>query len=165
MLSQILATSINMNSSIGSVSASSSIGTGAAFMSIFGASMFLVIAAGVASIVGMWKIFEKAGVEGWKSIIPFYNLYLLTEISGQEGLLFLLNLIPGVGSLIWSIMVSLKLAPAFGKDTAFAIGLILLGPIFYCILGFSDAQYKLGPVGSNKAKPSTSASQGQAPTA
>lgn len=24
----------------------------------------------------MWKIFEKAGLEGWKAIIPFYNIYV-----------------------------------------------------------------------------------------
>ena len=61
----------------------------------------------IITIIGMWKVFEKAGQEGWKSIIPFYNMYVLTEISGQNGWLFLLCLIPGVGALIWSIMVSI----------------------------------------------------------
>lgn len=98
----------------------------------------------IITIIGMWKVFEKAGREGWKAIIPFYNMYVLTEISGQNGWLFLLCLIPGVGALIWSIMVSIKLAPAYGKDTAFAIGLILLAPIFYMILGFGSAKYVLG---------------------
>ena len=98
----------------------------------------------IVTIIGMWKVFEKAGREGWKAIIPFYNMYVLTEISGQNGWLFLLCLIPGVGALIWSIMVSIKLAPAYGKDTAFAVGLILLAPIFYMILGFGSAKYVLG---------------------
>ena len=118
---------------------------------LFGMAMGLVIFTWiiclvilVITIIGMWKVFEKAGREGWKAIIPFYNMYVLTEISGQNGWLFLLCLIPGVGALIWSIMVSIKLAPAFGKDTAFAIGLILLAPIFYMILGFGSAKYVLG---------------------
>lgn len=34
-------------------------------------------------IVGEWKLFVKAGKQGWKSIIPFYNTYVLfTEIAG-----------------------------------------------------------------------------------
>ena len=108
----------------------------------------------IVTIIGMWKVFEKAGREGWKAIIPFYNMYVLTEISGQNGWLFLLCLIPGVGALIWSIMVSIKLAPAYGKDTAFAIGLILLAPIFYMILGFGSAKYVLGgaPAGAKSGE-------------
>lgn len=77
--------------------------------------------------------------------------------------MFLLMFIPGVGALIWSIMVSLKLAPAFGKETGFAIGLILLAPIFYCILGFGDAQYQLTKAesASNNAPTGTPASEGE----
>ena len=122
---------------------------------IFGmlAAMWLIILAlYIIGVIGMWKMFEKAGREGWKSLIPIYNLYVLTEISGQNGLLFLLILIPGVGALIWSIMVAIKLAPAFGKDTGFAIGLILLPFVFYLILGFGKDQYVLGkPAGAPAA--------------
>ena len=109
----------------------------------------------IVTIIGMWKVFEKAGREGWKAIIPFYNMYVLTEISGQNGWLFLLCLIPGVGALVWSIMVSIKLAPAFGKETAFAVGLILLAPIFYMILGFGNAKYVLGgaPASAKSGEP------------
>lgn len=102
---------------------------------------FLIL--GIIYLIGMWKLFEKAGRPGWNAIIPFYSQYVLTEISGQEGLLFLLIFIPGVGAVIWQIMVALKIAPAFGKSTGFAIGLILLAPIFYCILGFGSDTYLL----------------------
>ena len=133
----------------------------AGFFAFFGTFMLFVLALYIVMIVGMWKLFEKAGREGWKSLIPIYNLYVLTEISGQNGLFFLLILIPGVGSLIWLILVALKLAPAFGKDTGFAIGLILLPPVFYLILGFGNAQYVLGkPAGAPAAG---AAPQGPAP--
>ncbi len=102
---------------------------------------FLIL--GIIYLIGMWKLFEKAGRPGWNAIVPFYGQYVLTEISGQEGLLFLLIFIPGVGAIIWQIMVALKIAPAFGKSTGFAIGLILLAPIFYCILGFGSDTYLL----------------------
>ena len=43
------------------------------------------------------------------------------------------------------IIVCLDVAKCFGKDTLYAVGLILLGFIFFPLLGFSDAQYR-GPV-------------------
>lgn len=36
----------------------------------------------ILAFAGMWKTFEKAGMKGWKGIIPVYNMYLLiTEIA------------------------------------------------------------------------------------
>ena len=31
-------------------------------------------------VIASWKIFEKAGEAGWKSIIPIYNVYILFKI-------------------------------------------------------------------------------------
>jgi hypothetical protein len=92
-------------------------------------------------IVAMWKIFTKAGEAGWKSIIPIYNAIVMCQIVGLNPLMILLVLIPGVGSLIFSIMLAINLAKAFGKGGGFIAGLILLAPIFYMILGFGKAQY------------------------
>ena len=59
----------------------------------------------------------------------------------------------GVGMLsgmIWlsafvlSVVMSVRLASAFGKELGFGIGLALLPPVFLCILGFGSAQY-FGP--------------------
>ena len=133
----------------------------AGIFAAFAAMWLIILALYIIAVIGMWKMFEKAGREGWKSLIPIYNMYVLTEISGQSGWMFLLCLIPGVGALIWSIMVSIKLAPAFGKDTGFAIGLILLPFVFYLILGFGKDQYVLGkPAGAPAAG---AAPQGPAP--
>jgi len=95
-------------------------------------------------IIAYWKIFEKAGEAGWKSIIPFYSLYVLTKIATGNGLLFLLILIPGVGAIIWDILVAVKMSKAFGKGIGFTLGLIFIPNIFYLILGFGGAQY-IGP--------------------
>ncbi|GFI62566.1 hypothetical protein IMSAG049_01750 [Clostridiales bacterium] len=91
-------------------------------------------------IVGMWKMFEKAGEPGWTSIIPFVNSYMLFKIGWGSGWLFLLGFIPIV-NIVVGIMLSIKLAKAFGMGTGFAVGLIFLPSIFYMILGFSDAVY------------------------
>lgn len=39
----------------------------------------------ILEIVALWEVFEKAGREGWKSIIPILNFYELTEIGGVSG--------------------------------------------------------------------------------
>ena len=146
---------INVDGSSFDISAGEAGGLFAGLMAFIATMWLFALVIMVIMIIGMWKVFEKAGREGWKSLIPFYNMYVLTEISGQNGWLFLLCLIPGVGALVWSIMVSIKLAPAYGKDTAFAVGLILLAPIFYMILGFGSAKYVLGgaPAGAKSGEP------------
>ena len=103
----------------------------------------LYIAFVVAYLVAGWVVFTKAGQEGWKSLIPIYNLYVLLKIVGRPGWWLLLFLVPFVNFVIW-IIVALDLAKSFGKGTGFAIGLILLAPIFYLILAFGDATYR-GP--------------------
>lgn len=55
---------------------------------ILGGSIFillLVIALYVVYVIGLWKLFKKAGKQGWEAIIPFYNTYVLVEISGLIG--------------------------------------------------------------------------------
>ena len=94
-------------------------------------------------IVAWWKVFTKAGEAGWKSLIPIYNLYILFKIAWGNGWIGLLMLIPCV-DIVVDIMMSLKLAKAFGKSTGFGVGLILLLNIFMLILGFGDSQY-IGP--------------------
>ncbi len=66
--------------------------------------MVIVLAVAVISLVGMWKIFVKAGKPGWGAIIPFYNMYCLFEMSFGTGWLFLLCLVPCVNVVITIIM-------------------------------------------------------------
>jgi hypothetical protein len=101
----------------------------------------LVIALVVVSMVGMWKVFDKAGKPGWASIVPIYNLYILMEIAEKPMMWFILALIPCVNIYIM-IMVALEVAKKFGKDQMYGIGLALLPFVFYPMLGFSSAQYQ-----------------------
>ena len=115
----------------------------AAVLAGFGIVTWLIcLAIGVACLVAMWKIFTKAGKEGWKCLIPFYNTYLLFEIAGMNGWMFLIMFIPFVGSLIALILLAGGLAKQFGQGTGFAVGLFFLTPIFMMILGFGSAQYQ-----------------------
>ena len=105
--------------------------------------MSLIIALGLIAlmIISMWKIFEKAGMEGWESIIPIYSTYILTKIVNKPGYWTILMLIPYV-NIVFSIWASNRLSKSFGKSEGFTIGLILLPFIFYPILGLGDAEYK-----------------------
>jgi hypothetical protein len=105
---------------------------------LFGLIIFIVI------VVGMWKVFVKAGKPGWMAIIPFLNMFILTtEIAGKEILWFLLLFVPCV-NIVAVILIAIDVAKAFGKGPGFGIGLAFLPIIFYPILGFGDARY-LGP--------------------
>ena len=96
-------------------------------------------------LVCMWIIFRKAGKPGWAAIVPFYNLYVLFEITWGSGMRFLLLLIP-IYNIILSIQTQVRLAKAFGKSGGFAAGLIFLPYIFIPLLAFGGTAYQGVPV-------------------
>jgi hypothetical protein len=105
----------------------------------------LCIGLGIIAIIGQWKAFEKAGQPGWACIIPIYNLYIMTKIGGKPWWWLLLFFIPIV-NVVYAIWLTNMISKSFGKDEGFTVGLILLGAIFWAILGFSKDEYK-GPYG------------------
>lgn len=107
-----------------------------------GAGMMLFyIALIVLAIVGMWKLFAKAGKPGWASLIPIYNTCVLIDIAGKPMWWILLMLIPFVNIVI-GILVMIGLAKNFGRGAGTVIGLIFLPSIFLLILAFGSAEYK-----------------------
>ncbi len=107
---------------------------------MFSLLYFLIL---ILLIISLWKIFEKAGVEGWKALIPFYNGWVLAEIVGKPGWVGLLLYVPYI-NIIAMLYLYYLLAKSFGKDVLFALGLFFLPFIFFPILAFGDAQYQ-GP--------------------
>lgn len=96
-------------------------------------------------LVCMWIVFRKAGKPGWAAIVPFYNLYVLFDITWGSGMRFLLLLIP-IYNIILSIQTQVRLARAFGKSGGFAAGLIFLPYIFIPLLAFGKETYQGVPV-------------------
>jgi hypothetical protein len=107
--------------------------------------LFCSLAIGILIIAAQWKVFVKAGQPGWACIIPIYNTYIMLKIGGKPWWWLLLLLIPGV-NLIFAIWIINMISKSFGKDEGFTVGLLLLGIIFWPILGFGSAKY-LGPFG------------------
>ena len=92
------------------------------------------------SLIGTWKVFNKAGHSGIKLFIPICNIYTFYKIAWGNGWIFLLLVIPGVNIII-SILQSYKLSRAFGQGIGFALGLFFFPFLFYPILGFGDYLY------------------------
>jgi hypothetical protein len=100
----------------------------------------LMLALCIGIIAGVWKVFSKAGKPGWACLIPIYNVIVLLQIIGRPWWWLVLLLVPIVGIIV-AVMVSIELAKSFGKGAGFGVGLALLGPIFFPILGFGNARY------------------------
>lgn len=124
----------------------------------------LIFIMAVSMAVGYWKIIAKAGKPGWKGLVPFYNEYLLFDISWESGMYWVflileifydvLKLFSYGNSLVRVVMLFLgiaifviridfyyKLSAAFGHGVGFTIGLLCLEPVFMLILGLDSSKY------------------------
>jgi len=121
-----------------------------------------LVAALAFSIRGLWLIFEKAGHEGWKAIIPVYHHVILTRIAGLSAwwTLPLLLVLPFLKAhdkgpkllclallAIWWIWLCQRIAKRFGKGVGFGLGLALPGTDFYfrTALAFDKSTYNPQP--------------------
>lgn len=72
---------------------------------------FIILAISIPVIIAQWKFFKKAGKNGWEAIVPFYNTWVLIEISGLNWWYFLISVgLPIVGMIggpIFSLLLSL----------------------------------------------------------
>ncbi len=121
--------------------------------------IYLVIATLVVFYhISLAKVYEKAGIEGWKAYIPFYNVIPFIKISRRPkwwlyiyilsvlliiSIIFLhfwwlytFLLIP----LIFGILISIDFAKAFDQQALFGLGILFMPFVFIPILAYSDAQ-------------------------
>ena len=122
---------------------STSAGEAAGIFAIFSALLIPILIVAAIMIVAHWKIYEKAGKPGWAAIIPIYNLIILLEIVGKPLWWIILFFIPCV-NIVFLVWVTNLLSKSFGQSGGFTVGLLLLGVVFYPILGFGNYKY-LGP--------------------
>jgi hypothetical protein len=96
--------------------------------------------------ISNYLLFKKAGYAGWKSLIPFYNLYIQQCITfGYEKRWFiLLLLIPLVGP-IYGIYLVYSFGRSFGLSALQAVLYVFFTPIFNLYLAFNDGSRYQGP--------------------
>ena len=115
-----------------------------AFLAAF-AMAFIVI--GIVCLIGMWKVLEKAGQPGWAVLIPIYNVIVLLRVAGLAWywvfapLVAIIPILGWIAYIVWIVWVHHRISTRFGQGVGFTIGLTLLGPIFWLILGFGSAKY------------------------
>ncbi len=109
--------------------------------------MFALMALMIASL---WKIFTKAGEDGWKAIIPIYNTIVLLGIAGKPWWWLLLMFIPFV-NIVVAIMMWLALFKSFGKPWWWILFFLVpvVNIIIVPVLAFGSAEY-IGPDGQKK---------------
>jgi signal peptidase I len=101
---------------------------------------FLVIVNG-----SLYFLFQKAGEEGWKGLVPFYNLVVLLKIVGRPSWWFFVLLIPVIGTL-FGIGMAIDLIKSFGQNKArHILFLVLFGFIYLPYLALSKKVVYLGP--------------------
>ena len=158
--------------------------------------ILVAVVMGIPTLIGMWKVFAKAGQPGWAVLIPVYNFIILLRIAGLRwywvftllivpililvilgliaylafvGLVLVLGfgaqyipayavqeavaygdrllelaLIAGFVMILfaaWMVWVHHRISTRFGQGVGFTLGLTLLAPIFWLILGFGSAKY------------------------
>jgi len=109
-------------------------------------TVFLVLA-----LIGLWKMYKKAGKPGWATLIPIYNTVVYLRIIARPWWWILLLLIPFVNIIVTFIM-AVKLGKSFGKSGLFGFVWLGLFPIVgTLILGFGSAQYTNPGSGSGPA--------------
>ena len=132
----------------------------ATVLAMFGGVMlFVLLPIIIIILVSWWKMFEKAGREGWNAIVPIYNAWVEAEIAGKPGwwalvglgaIIPLIGIIPAIAGFVLSVIIAIELSKAFGKEPVFALLLIFLPMIGYPIIAFGSATYK----NSNKTRAS-----------
>lgn len=123
--------------------------------------------------IALWKLFKKAGKNGWEAIIPFYNTYVLIEIAGLNWWYFLIAIsgtivtIIGLDSISWitniaslavNFFIFYNIAKKMKKESiGYAIASIFISKILILVLGFSKDEFDNsilvspnGPIGDNK---------------
>ncbi len=100
------------------------------FVSIIGILFFFF------EIYSMCKSYSKAGIAGWKAIIPIWNVLALFRLANLSKWMVVLVFVPIVNIYIMYLVYA-ALADRLGKKRSFGIGLLLFPILFFPILAFA----------------------------
>lgn len=144
---------------------------GAAFGAMMGIIMvvsIIVLIAQIVVIVGKWRVLSKMGRKPWAAIIPYFSDFEMTAGASGNAALSLaipivglataiftwlsgdvdsvaINGISGLLGLAYFVLTCVmchKVAQAFDKSAGWTVGLILLGVVFWPMLGFGQSAYQ-----------------------
>lgn len=120
-------------------------------LGILGFIMILLAPFIIISIIAKWKLFKKVGRNGWESLIPIYDSWVLVEIAGLNWCWFLLlvfnfsfsgeiegfKMAINMCGFLGNFNCYYNIARRFGKDKTTSIFAGIFPFIFILIFGFS----------------------------
>jgi len=87
-----------------------------------------------------WPVFEKAGELGWKTLIPFYNLFVWLKIINKPLWWYIILIIPFVNVFMLMLMI-VELVKCFNKHALWEQGAAVIFPFIYLpYLGFAEKE-------------------------
>ena len=94
--------------------------------------------------IGMYGMFKKAGIEGWKAFVPFYNTWCMVQKMELKKYWFFLQFIPVAGQFI-TIWICIKFVEHFGRFGFWHHAAAVFFPfIYFPYLGFSKSERYAG---------------------
>ena len=104
--------------------------------------------------IGMYGMFIKAGIPGWKALVPFYNTWCIVEKIKLKKWWFFFQFIPIAGQFV-TIWITIKFVEHFGRFGFWHHALTVFLPfIYFPYLGFSPSERYAGELVVNNYKKS-----------
>ena len=94
----------------------------------------------LACCFGRMRMFQKAGVAGWKAWIPFYRDYVLCELTMGKGWYFLFGLVP-ILMPVMRVVYAIEVTLSYGKEILFGVLYFFFPWICELVLGCGSARY------------------------
>ncbi|GAA4329838.1 signal peptidase I [Flaviaesturariibacter amylovorans] len=108
---------------------------------VYGISLLLF----VLPAFGLYKLFPKAGVPGWKGLVPLYNTWYMLDIAQRRKHWFFWQLIPVVGWFI-TLGIFIEFIKVYGRYSFGAhAATALSGGLFFIVVGNDPKTRYIGP--------------------
>lgn len=105
--------------------------------------------------IGLYGMFKKAGIDGWKAFTPFYNTWCMVQKMGLKKYWFFFQLVPVAGQFI-TIWITIKFVEHFGRFGFWHHAATVFFPfIYFPYLGFSKSERYAGTAVVKNHKKST----------
>ena len=108
----------------------------------------------LAAHIGLYKIFEKMGEDGWKALIPLYGTYLAVKMVKKSWVWTITYYVPFLGFVVWMGII-VELMKLLGK-TSFKehfLGVVFAG-VYLPYIGFKEDVKFIGYEEATKYKKS-----------
>ncbi len=109
----------------------------------------------IGSAIGFWNLFEKAGIEGWKCLVPFYGQFVAAQLVGKSKWWIIYLFIPFINIFALYVLV-FDFIKCFGKDKLIHQGaVVFFGFVFLPLIGLDKNVKYLGTLDKIPNRPKT----------